>query len=108
MSGRMWERLVSVALPLPVQSAFSYRVPDHLPQPERGARVSVPFGKRRVIGVVTGPAEPAEDLALTDRVEVIDEVPLVPPMLLDLAQWVSEHYLAPPGDCYRLVLPLAS
>ena len=31
----------------------------------------------------------------------------MPPPLLDLAAWMSEHYLAPPGECYRAVLPPA-
>ena len=31
----------------------------------------------------------------------------MPPPLLDLAAWVADHYLAPPGECYRLVLPPA-
>ena len=39
----MSTRVVAVALPLPVQQAFSYRVPEALPLPERGARVLVPF-----------------------------------------------------------------
>ena len=29
------------------------------------------------------------------------------PPLLDLVDWVSEHYLAPPGECHRLALPPA-
>src|SRR2546430_1464572 len=45
-------RLVAVALPLPFQAPFSYRVPEAMPLPERGARVLVPFGSRRVVGVV--------------------------------------------------------
>jgi primosomal protein N' (replication factor Y) (superfamily II helicase) len=98
-------RVVSVALPLPFQSAFSYRVPDEMPLPERGVRVQVPFGARRVIGVVTGSGAEVDGVVLKDVVEVVDESPLVPPPLLDLAQWVSEHYLAPPGECFRLVMP---
>ena len=50
-------RAVDVALPLPVQSTFTYRIPEHLSVPERGARVVAPFGPRRVIGVVTGAAK---------------------------------------------------
>jgi primosomal protein N' (replication factor Y) len=100
-------RVVSVALPLPFQSAFSYRVPEEMPLPERGVRVQVPFGARRVIGVVTGGTAEVEGIALKDVVDVVDEAPLVPPPLLDLAQWVSEHYLAPPGECFRLVMPPA-
>jgi len=73
--------------------------------PERGVRVLVPFGPRRVIGVVTGPAELRPDMELKDVLEVVDEAPLVTPPLLDLAAWTADHYLAPPGECYRLVLP---
>ncbi len=103
----MSDRLVSVALPLPVQTAFCYRAPEDQPLPERGVRVVVPFGSRRVVGIVTGPGEPIEGVALKDVLEVVDEAPLVPPPLLDLAAWVADHYLAPPGECYRLLIPPA-
>jgi primosomal protein N' (replication factor Y) len=103
----MADRLVSVALPLPVQSCFTYRVPASLPLPERGCRVLVPFGRRRAVGVVTGAAEAAPEAALRDVLDVVDEAALVPAPLLDLAAWVADHYLAPPGECYRLLLPPA-
>jgi primosomal protein N' (replication factor Y) len=97
-------RAVEVALPLPLQTTFTYRVPDSMDVPSRGVRVLVPFGPRRVIALVTGPATSAPE-GLKDLVEVLDEVPLVAPPLLDLAAWMAEHYLAPPGECFRLVLP---
>ncbi len=100
-------RTVSVALPLPFQSAFSYAVPNGVPFPDRGVRVLVPFGGRRAIGIVTGASAEDPGLALKDVLEVLDESPLPPAPLLDLAAWASEHYLAPPGECYRLVLPPA-
>jgi primosomal protein N' (replication factor Y) len=103
----MAARVVAVALPLPVQTPFTYRVPDALPLPERGTRVVVPFGSRRVVGMVTGAAADDPGLSLKDVTDVVDEAPLVPPPLLDLAAWMAEHYLAPPGECYRLVLPPA-
>jgi len=99
-------RAVEVALPLPLQTTFTYRVPEGGELPARGMRVLVPFGTRRVIGLVTGPATAVPE-AMKDVVEVLDEVPLAPLPLLDLAAWMSEHYLAPPGECYRLVLPPA-
>jgi primosomal protein N' (replication factor Y) len=96
---------VSVALPLPVQTAFTYRMAGARAVPERGVRVVVPFGPRRVVGVVTGPAEADGEHALKDVLDVLDEAPLVAPPLLDLVDWVAEHYLAPPGECHRLALP---
>src|SRR5262245_54489376 len=102
---------VEVALPLPLQIPFSYGLPAGEPMPARGIRVVVPFGPRRVIGVVTGPAPTAgpgdAERPLKDVLQILDEAPLVPPPLLDLAAFVADHYLAPPGECYRLVLPPA-
>lgn len=95
---------VSVALPLPVQTVFTYRV-DGRALPARGTRVVVPFGPRKVVGVVTGSASSDDGRALKDVLDVLDETPLVAPPLLDLVDWVAEHYLAPPGECYRLALP---
>ena len=98
---------VSVALPVPFQAPFTYRMPAGVPVPERGVRVQVPFGSRRMIGVVVGAATEAEGRALKEVAQVLDENPLVEPALLDLAAWMADHYLAPPGECFRLVLPPA-
>jgi primosomal protein N' (replication factor Y) len=99
--------LVSVALPVPFQAPFTYRMPAGIPVPARGVRVQVPFGSRRMIGVVVGEGTEAEGRSLKEVAQVIDESPLVEPALLDLAAWMADHYLAPPGECYRLVLPPA-
>jgi len=101
-------RVVDVAVPLPLHATLSYRVPDAWPLPERGARVVVPVAGRRAVGVVTVQSNPvAPDLRLKDLLDVVDETALVEPPLLDLAAWVAQHYLAPPGECFRLVLPPA-
>src|SRR5262245_27108183 len=99
--------LVDVALPLPFQAPFTYRLPAGESTPERGVRALVPSGSRRVIGVVTGPGRAREGIALKDAVQVLDEAPLVAPPLLDLAAWMADHYLAAAGECYRLVMPPA-
>lgn len=104
----MAEKVLDVALPLPLQAAFSYRLPPGLPRPERGARVLVPFGSRRVMGVVLGDslsAHSPDERTLKDILQVFETQPLVATALLDLAAWVSEYYLAPPGECYRLLFP---
>ena len=99
-------RAVEVALPLPLQTTFTYRLPAGVSCPSRGMRALVPFGPRKVIGLVTGPAATTPE-GLKDVLEILDEVPLATPPLLDLAAWMAEYYLAPPGECYRLVLPPA-
>ncbi|HSD29242.1 MAG TPA: DEAD/DEAH box helicase, partial [Vicinamibacteria bacterium] len=104
----MAERIVDVAVPLPLHATLSYRVPEDFPVPERGVRVLVPVAGRRAVGVVVGrPATGPEKVELRDVLDVLDEAPLVEPPLLDLAAWVADYYLAPPGECFRLVLPPA-
>jgi primosomal protein N' (replication factor Y) len=102
------EGVVSVAVPLPFQAPFSYRLPRGAAMPQRGVRVLVPFSGRRVIGVVVGSGDAgAKGRELKAVLDVLDEASLAPPPLLDLAAFVAEHYLAPPGECHRLVLPPA-
>ena len=103
----MSESCIAVALPLPFQATFTYRLPAGTTDVARGARVVVPFGKRRAIGVALGPAEPPAGVELKDILEVIDDAPLVEPPLVDLAEWMAEYYLAPPGECLKLLLPPA-
>jgi primosomal protein N' (replication factor Y) len=69
--------VVSVAVPLPFQAPFSYRLPRGVERPARGVRVLVPFGSRRVIGVVTGEKPPPQERELKEVASVLDEAPLV-------------------------------
>ena len=103
----MPETCIAVALPLPFQATFTYRLPAGTTEVARGARVVVPFGNRRAIGVALGKAEAPVGVALKDVVEIIDDAPLVEPPLVDLAEWMAEYYLAPPGECLKLLLPPA-
>ncbi|HXE75529.1 MAG TPA: primosomal protein N' [Candidatus Xenobia bacterium] len=96
-----------VALPVPLPDTFTYRIPEGLAQPCVGGRVIVPFGARKLVGVVTAlAAEPRTTKGLKDVVEVVDSEPLLPPVLLELARWMTEYYLAPPGEVFRSLLPL--
>ncbi len=100
------ERLVAVALPLPLQTTFTYRLPAG-GVAGRGVRVVVPFAGRRAVGVVTGPAPAPEGIKVKNVEAILDEASLLPPPLLDLAAWVADYYMAPPGECYRLAFPAA-
>jgi primosomal protein N' (replication factor Y) (superfamily II helicase) len=76
-----------------------------MPSPSVGARVEVPFAGRRVVGVALGPGAPPPKGRLADVVDVIDETPLASPTLVELALWMADYYLAPVGECLRLLLP---
>lgn len=103
------EQLVSVAVPVSVDRAFTYRVPPQWgAAPQAGSRVLVPFGPRALIGVV----RPQEDPKAPDPSKVrslygvLDpQGPCLAPDVLALCEWMAEYYLAPVGEVYRLALP---
>ncbi len=99
-----------VALPVPLRQTFSYIVPPALGQGVRvGSRVVVPFGKRHLIGVALKVcSERPETAKLKEVVEALDAVPTLPATLVALGRWVSEYYVAPPGEVFRSLLPPAA
>ncbi|HEY6547438.1 MAG TPA: hypothetical protein VI589_06020, partial [Vicinamibacteria bacterium] len=68
-------------MPLPFGTPFTYRLPAGVAEVARGARVVVPFGRRRAIGIALGPAQAPEGMALKDVQDVVDDAPLVEPPL---------------------------
>ena len=109
-SGSRPGRLVEVAVDAAGAGGarpFTYRVPESLADLEDGEAVLVEFGRRQALGVVLGEAHEAPSTSTTkplvDRVRA--DGPLLPPLALALARWVSEHYLAPPALVIRAMLP---
>src|SRR3954454_15887684 len=96
-----------VALPGPMRTAFSYAVPDHVDDGAvPGARVVVPFGKRTEIGVILERSPIRSDsLNLKNIAEVLDPLPALPSLLLELGRWLANYYLAPVGETFRIMLP---
>lgn len=97
-----------VAVPVLLHDTFTYRIPPEMRgQVCAGGRVIVPFGARKLIGVVTAlPGKPPGNFKLKNVSEAIDPEPLLSPALLKLAGWVSEYYSAPIGEVFRSFLPL--
>ena len=106
------ESFVCVAVPVPLLSSLTYRVPAGLTPPVRGARVRVPLGSRLVVGCVIGVShgvdstgsQPASE-AVKDVVEVVDAEPFLPAAVLDLALWITEYYACGPGDAVAAAMP---
>ena len=85
---------------------FTYGVPDRLAPIEPGEAVVVEFGRRQALGIVLGPGVAAPGLTtkpIIDRVR--GDGPLLPPLAMRLAAWISDHYLAPPALVLRAMLP---
>ncbi len=100
------ERLVAVGVPVPGLGRLTYRVPEGLPMPPKGARVSVPLSGRMVIGCVIEPhAQALESGKYRDVAEVVDTESYLPEQVVDLALWVADYYVAGPGDALAMALP---
>jgi primosomal protein N' (replication factor Y) (superfamily II helicase) len=99
-----------VALPVPLDRPFTYAVPsDRSVRP--GVRVLVPFGARRLTGVVLqSGVSPAGIPGKTIRPiqKVLDDEPAVTEEFLRLSRWVADYYLVPQGEVLAAMLPLQS
>ncbi|MDH5240858.1 MAG: hypothetical protein OEW73_08760, partial [Gammaproteobacteria bacterium] len=64
--------ILKVAVNVPLSREFDYLAPAHGAVPTAGQRVSVPFGRRQQVGMVTGHASasdvPAAKLKACDEV----------------------------------------
>ena len=101
-----------VALPVPVDRAFTYSIEGA--SPVVGGRVLVPFRREQFQGVVVALHDhaPLADDASTAKVRpvlrVLDQEPVLSEHLLQLGRWIAEYYLAPLGEVLRTMLPLGA
>jgi primosomal protein N' (replication factor Y) len=99
-----------VALPLPLDEVFTYRINGAVPVV--GGRVLVPFRSERMTGIVTAlcDSSPLAETGVQIKpvLHVLDSAPLLDSTLLKLADWVANYYLAPLGEVFRSMLPLSA
>jgi primosomal protein N' (replication factor Y) len=95
-----------VALPLPLHSTYTYRIPEALADRiVPGARVVVPLRQRELVGIVVETGVEAPAIAARDVLGAPDDEPALPAPLLRTAQWIADYYGAPLGLTLRSVLP---
>src|SRR5216684_1461852 len=95
-----------VALPVPLDMAFTYKIAEQ--QPVIGGRVLVPFRNDRLSGVVTALHDREPTVKTKTVLQVLDAEPVLDDALMQLGQWIAQYYLAPIGDVFRTMLPLAA
>ncbi len=99
--------ILAVAIDTPLRRVFDYRAPaDGAVTP--GQRVWVPFGRRRVVGVVIEVRATSDVPAnkLRSVLEVIDEEPTFDASLLHLLTWSADYYRHPIGEVIAAALPV--
>jgi len=98
-----------VALPLPLDRLFTYRLPLTLQhRVQAGCRILVPFGSRKLVGVVVATHDQPPDGRPREALQLLDEEPAFTPDLMELARWIAHYYVAPLGEVFRTMAPLAS
>jgi primosomal protein N' (replication factor Y) (superfamily II helicase) len=105
-------KIFRVALDTPLRRLF-----DYLPPPPAssatpavpGARVRVPFGRQRLVGVImeTSDSSDVPPSRLKPILEVLDPVPVLDAAGLKLLQWAAEYYHHPIGEVLASALPKA-
>jgi primosomal protein N' (replication factor Y) len=101
--------ILRVAIDTPLRRLFDYRAPASGPTAAVGARVRVPFGSRRAIGVVLEHAAGSElpPAKVRAALEVLDAAPLFDAATLELLRWAAEYYHHPIGAVVAAALPKA-
>jgi len=96
-----------VALAVPLDAAFTYRVPDGM-EPVVGGRVLVPFRQQRLSGIVVKLHDTQPSVQTKNLISLLDSTPVLDDQLLQLAKWIAGYYLAPLGEVFRTMLPLGA
>ena len=88
-----------------LRGPFDYRLPAEMEGLEVGSIVRVPFGHRRVLGVVVELAESSElpPERLAEPLEALEAG--VPAELVRLGLWIAREYCSTPSRGLELVLP---
>jgi primosomal protein N' (replication factor Y) len=101
----MASRVVDILLPVALDQAYSYRVPDAM-ELAPGDLVNVPLGARTATGVVWA-ENPTPNPRLDNRLKYVDERLDIPPLKPELRQfvdWVANYSLGARGMVLRMCL----
>jgi primosomal protein N' (replication factor Y) len=109
--------VLRVALDTPLRRLFDYLPPEPgapglrvggLPvAPAPGLRIAVPFGRRRLVGLVVevGVESTLPPDKLRRAFELLDATPVADDRLMALLRWASEYYHHPLGEVMASALP---
>ncbi len=99
---------VEVAVPLPIDHTFTYRVPSGQEERARiGVRVQVPFGRRKTTGLIVAEAD-GSSLGEREARELhafLDDEPYVSAAQIAFLSAAARECLAPLGEMLRAALP---
>jgi len=106
--------ILQVAVDTPLRRVFDYRPPADLAQSDveaarPGVRVEVPFGRRRLIGILVGVAAGSAlpESKLRRAAAILDREPVFDAVTFELLRWAADYYHHPLGEVFAAALPAA-
>lgn len=101
---------LEVAVPTPLRRSFYYTPPDGTPVGETapGTRVSVPFARRNVTGVILGTRSEADidPSRIKSAHALLDKSPILDPIIMKLCTWAAGYYHHPIGEVIATAMPV--
>ena len=100
-------KIIRVAVSVPLYRFFDYSLPKDAEFPPVGARVKVNFRQRELVALVVA-IDVQSDVSsnkLKPIIECLDKQPVLFDDLQKIIAWMSQYYVAPPGQVADLVLP---
>ncbi|MDQ1329288.1 MAG: Primosomal protein, partial [Candidatus Poribacteria bacterium] len=99
---------MNVVFPIPVDSQFSYLLPEQLrAKAQVGMRMLAPFGKgdKETEGVIVGFPEEPEVQELKEVIDILDDKPFFSEEMLKLTKWMAEYYFSTWGEALKCATP---
>jgi primosomal protein N' (replication factor Y) len=103
------QRFAKITIKTPMWREFDYIIPDdqRFELLKIGQRVVVPFGKRQLVGIVTGFAQTSEIASsrLKPLTDILDDDAILYESSIKLCEWASRYYHYPLGEVIFGALP---
>ncbi|WP_445767323.1 primosomal protein N' [Rheinheimera sp.] len=98
--------IVRVALPVPLRQLFDYTI-EATHKATVGCRVLVPFGPRKLVGVIwqVAPEDQFSAAKIKPVLKLLDNSAVLPPLLCQLLSFAADYYHYPLGEVLISALP---
>ncbi|MBV6477669.1 MAG: primosomal protein N' [Ignavibacteria bacterium] len=102
----MKNEYVNVALNIPVNKVFTYKIPDNfIDIAEPGLRILVKFGNKEKTGIITDFTDMTELKYVKEFITILDDVKILTHEIMKFCKWMSDYYVAPIGEVLFSVIP---
>ncbi len=107
VGGEKIATFADVSLPVPLDQPFTYALPESMRhRAQAGSRVLVPFGTRKLTGVILKLHDTPPEMKAREAIRLLDEEAVLSPGMISLARWISNYYCCPLGEVLRTMTPL--